>query len=96
MELAYVLLSDRELLDALAGLRGWSVYEGKLVKTFQFSAYTEGLAFACAIGHVAERLNHHPDLLVGYRKVTVAIVTHDVGGLSPYDVELARRIDLLG
>lgn len=93
MELAYVPLSDQQLLDALAELRGWSVYEGKLVKTYQFASYAEGLVFASAVGHIAERLNHHPDLLIGYRKVTIAVMTHDVGGLSPYDVELARRID---
>lgn len=96
MELAYVALTEPQLLEALGELRDWSVYEGKLVKTFQFAAYGDGLVFASAVGHLAERLNHHPDLLIGYRKVTIAVVTHDVGGLSPYDVELARRIDLLG
>jgi 4a-hydroxytetrahydrobiopterin dehydratase len=52
--------------------------------------------FACAIGHLAEALNHHPDLLVGYGKVRVVLVTHDAGGgLTEYDFELARRIEKL-
>ena len=71
-------------------------YEAHVIsKTFSFKTYKDGLVFASAVGFVADKLNHHPDMAVGYAKVSISVNTHDVGGLSPYDFELARRIDCL-
>ena len=53
------------------------------------------LIIAVAVAHQAEGLNNHPDLGIGYKKVTVRVSTHDVGGISPYDFELARRVSSL-
>lgn len=94
-ELAYRLLTDDELSTGLASLDGWSVEDGKITKTFEFSKYLDGVAFASKVGETAEELNHHPDILLTYGKVKVSVNTHDVGGLSPYDLELARRIERL-
>jgi 4a-hydroxytetrahydrobiopterin dehydratase len=94
-KLEHRLLTDAELADGLVELDGWGIEEGKLTKRFEFKNYKDGLVFALAIGHVADRLDHHPDLEVGYAKVKVAVSTHSVGGLSPFDLELARRIDAL-
>lgn len=91
--LEYRLLSDSEISDGLAGLEGWTVEEEKLTKRFTFKTYKDGLVFAVAVGYLADKMNHHPDLEVGYAKLKVAVNTHDVGGLSPYDLELARRIE---
>lgn len=95
MELAYRKLDESEAQSALRALDGWSILEGKLSKSFDFKAYKDGVVFASAVGFVADKLNHHPDIHIGYGKVSVAVNTHDVGGLSPYDFELARRIDSL-
>jgi 4a-hydroxytetrahydrobiopterin dehydratase len=95
MKLEYVRLSDDQVRDAMAGLTDWEVRDGQLTRTFSFETYKDGVVFASAVGFLADKLNHHPDLTVGYGKVTVAVNTHDVGGLSPYDFELARRIDVL-
>jgi 4a-hydroxytetrahydrobiopterin dehydratase len=95
MELRYVKLSDSEVEEALGSLAGWAVEDGQLAKTFGFESYLAGSAFASAVAQVAEELNHHPDILIGYQKVRVSMNTHDVGGLSPYDFELARRIDAI-
>lgn len=95
MELAYVKLDDVEVRDALRDLSGWVVDHGKLAKSFEFAAYQEGVLFAAAVGVVADHLNHHPDIHIGYRKATISVNTHDVGGISPYDFELARRIEAL-
>ena len=95
MRLEYVKLSDEQANDALGELSGWEIKEGKLSKTFSFDSYKDGVVFGSAVGYVADKLNHHPDLAIGYGKVTVAVNTHDVGGLSPYDFELARRIESL-
>lgn len=95
-QLSYTKLTDNQIAAALTGLPGWSVENGALTKLFALPSYTAGLVFACAIGHLAEALNHHPDLLVGYGKVRVVLVTHDAGGgLTEYDFELARRIEKL-
>lgn len=93
--LEYRKLEGKEIEEGLANLPQWKIQDGKLTRTFDFPAYQEGLVFASACGFVADKLNHHPDLLIGYGKVTVAVNTHDVGGISPYDFELARRIDTL-
>lgn len=95
MELRYTKLTDAELTAAVADRRDWSVSDGMLTRLFEFKTYKEGLVFAGAVGWVADKLNHHPDILIGYGKVTVSTVTHDAGGLTSYDFELARRIDAL-
>lgn len=93
--LEYRLLTESELEQALAALPGWSIENGLLVKRFEFKTYKDGLVFAMAVGHMADKLDHHPDLTIGYAKLQVAMSTHAVGGLSPYDVELARLIETL-
>jgi 4a-hydroxytetrahydrobiopterin dehydratase len=93
MQLEYRLLTESELAEGVAGLNGWSVEDGKLTKRFMFKTYKDGLVFALAVGHVSDSLDHHPDIEVGYAKVRVSVNTHSVGGLSPYDLELAKRID---
>lgn len=95
MELAYRKLDESEAKTALASTPGWTIEDEKLTKNFKFEAYKDGVVFASAVGFVADKLNHHPDILVGYAKVNIAVNTHDVGGLSPYDFELAKRIDAL-
>jgi 4a-hydroxytetrahydrobiopterin dehydratase len=95
MELAYRLLSSQELASGLEGLPGWQVVDGKLHKVYSFDDYAMGVVFASSVGYVANKLDHHPDILIGYQKVDVSVNTHAVKGLSPYDLELARRIESL-
>ena len=94
-DLAYIKLADDEIATRIAALDGWAVENGLLTKKFAFKTYKDGVVFAAAVGHVADKLNHHPNITVGYAKVSISVNTHDVGGLSPYDFELARRIDTL-
>jgi len=93
--LEYRKLSEADVEAEIALVEGWAIEDDKLTKRFSFKTYKDGLVFALAVGQVADNLNHHPDLEVGYAKVRVAVNTHDVGGISPYDFELARRIDAL-
>lgn len=95
MELAYVLLSPEQVAEQLAELPGWTVTDGFLGKEFAFESYLKGVDFAAKVGYAAEDLDHHPDITITWRKVTIRMNTHAVNGLSPYDFELARRIDLL-
>ena len=94
-ELSYKKLSGQEVQDGLKDLPGWSLQDGMVAKEFAFETYAAGLVFATACGHMAEQLNHHPDLFIGYRRVRVAFTTHDAGGLTAYDIEAARRVQAL-
>jgi 4a-hydroxytetrahydrobiopterin dehydratase len=90
-------LTDAEVNDRLETLSGWERDGDKLARTFKLDSYMAGLALATAIGTVCEGLNHHPDLIIGWRKVTVSLTTHDAGNkISHKDFEAAERIDALG
>lgn len=86
-------LSPQEIDEALSDLKGWTFENDKFHKTFTFSSFNEAFGFLCRVALHAERLNHHPELFNVYAKVTVDLSTHDVGGVSELDVELAKRID---
>ena len=90
-------LSDAEINASLAKLNGWARDGDALVKEFAFDNYLAGLAFASAVGVVAEGLDHHPDMTIGWRRVTVSFTTHDAGNqLSAKDVAAAAAVDALG
>lgn len=95
MTLEYRKLADSEIQSELSHVPNWRVDEGHLVRLFEFHSYLEGPLFALKVAHIAEDLNHHPDIIIGYRKVWVRVNTHDVGGISPFDFELASRIDVV-
>ena len=94
-ELKYVKLSDEEVSSGLEGAPGWALENGQLARVFSFTNYLAGVDFAASVGQAAEGLNHHPDILITWCKVRVSVNTHDVGGISPYDFELVRRVDAL-
>ena len=93
MKLEYRKLTEAEIAVAIADAAGWSIQEGQLTKEFTFPAYLDGVNFAAQVGQIAEKLNHHPDILIKWCRVVIAVNTHDVQGISPYDFELARLID---
>ena len=86
-------LDSEQIDENLRLVIGWSVEHGKLTKQFDFKSYSEGVLFAAAVAHAADKMDHHPDLTIGYQKVVVAVNTHDVGGISHLDFELARTVD---
>ena len=94
--LEYRKLSDSEIQTELTRYPEWALEDGKLVRRFAFKTYKDGLVFAVAVGYLADMLDHHPDMEVGFQSVKVSLSTHSVGGLSPFDMELAKRIDGLG
>lgn len=90
-----VKLTEDQIAEHLRLVLGWDVIDGKLSKTFTFKSYASGVVFAVAVANAADNMDHHPDLTIGYQKVTVAVNTHDVGGISPWDFELARKVDIV-
>jgi len=87
------VLSEAELQAALSDLPGWEVRDGWLRRTFDTPGWTHTMLLANTIAYLAEAAWHHPDLSLGYAKVTVKLQTHRVRGITESDVELARRID---
>ncbi|MGQ9886926.1 MAG: 4a-hydroxytetrahydrobiopterin dehydratase [Aggregatilineales bacterium] len=90
-------LTEAEIAARLARLNGWERDGDRITKTFKLDSYMAGLALAAAIGTVCEGLDHHPDLLIGWRRVQVSFTTHDAGGkLSAKDFDAAEKVDALG
>jgi 4a-hydroxytetrahydrobiopterin dehydratase len=86
-------LSDADVQAALAQLPGWERVGDEIVKTYECASFPEAIAFVVRIGFFAEKANHHPDLDIRWRNVRVALTTHDAGGLTDRDVELAHAIE---
>ncbi len=91
------LLSDGERSEILPGLDGWAMAEGRdaLTKRFVFDDFVQAFGWMTRVALVAERLNHHPEWSNTYRTVEVTLSSHDAGGLTRRDVELARLMNKL-
>jgi 4a-hydroxytetrahydrobiopterin dehydratase len=79
-------------LDAPGG-PDWHLIAGKLVKSVVCAGFVGALAYVGEVGRLAEAANHHPDIDIRYQRVTLALSTHDSGGITQLDVDLARAID---
>jgi 4a-hydroxytetrahydrobiopterin dehydratase len=91
----YRKLSDREIDKELAELVGWKIVDGKLQKAIEFSSFVQAFGFMTQVAIEAEKMNHHPEWHNVYNKVTIDLVTHDIGGISNFDFRLARAIDAI-
>ncbi|HXY39947.1 MAG TPA: 4a-hydroxytetrahydrobiopterin dehydratase [Vicinamibacteria bacterium] len=85
-------LDDQQITQKLLALPGWERRGQEIRRTFSFSDFKTALAFVNRVGELAEAMNHHPDIDIRYSRVTLALTTHDAGGLSARDFELASRI----
>ncbi len=88
-------LSAEQAQVNLGKLKGWQIEAGQLVKTFQFHHFRESLAFVNKIGELAESAGHHPDIDIRYSRVRLSLSTHDAGGITEKDFDLAARADRL-
>lgn len=85
--------SHAQITTALTGLDGWAADGDTIVRTFKFPDHIEALGFVVRVGVVAETMNHHPDLRIVYATVDIRLSSHDAGGVTERDVELAKRIN---
>jgi 4a-hydroxytetrahydrobiopterin dehydratase len=88
-------LSQPEIDRALAGVSGWSQQGDAIIRVYTLPSFPAALVFACAVGNLAERADHHPDILIQYKKVTLTLSTHSEGGLTVKDFALAHEIDTI-
>jgi 4a-hydroxytetrahydrobiopterin dehydratase len=86
-------LSIEQANSMLAALPGWEIAAGELVRTYKFSDFVAALGFVNRVGQLAEKAGHHPDIDIRYNKVRLALVTHDAGGLTVKDFDLAAEAD---
>ena len=86
-------LSDTEAQSRVGSVPGWTIENGELTRTFKLATFPAALLFVSAVGHLAEAAEHHPDILIKWRNVSLSLVTHDVGGLTEKDFSLASRIN---
>ncbi len=89
------LLATDDLVKAVADLPGWSVASDGLSigRTFEFRNFSEAFAFMTRTALAAEKMNHHPDWSNVYKTVKVTLSTHDRGGVTELDIELAKRMN---
>lgn len=79
-----------------AGLpEGWERDGDEIVRAFDFDSYLAGIGFAAGVGGVAEEAFHHPEIVIGYKSVEVRFTSHEAGGITEDDLELAERVNEL-
>ena len=88
-------LSDIDIQRRLGTLTGWTRRDDAITKTFKFRGFPQSVEFVERIVAPAELMNHHPDVDVRYDKVSITLSTHDAGGLTANDFDLAAEIDQL-
>ena len=86
-------LSEIEVQNAIASLNGWKIEKNGIIKNFVFKNFREVLNTMNKIGEVAEEMNHHPEWFNVYNKLKIRLSTHDKGGITQLDIELAKAID---
>jgi 4a-hydroxytetrahydrobiopterin dehydratase len=89
-------LTSDQVTAELAATPGWELADGQISRTVTRKDFRDSLLFVNAVGYLAERASHHPDIFVSWNKVTLTLVTHSAGGLTANDFALARQINDLG
>ena len=88
-------LSSEQISEQLKNLPGWSVKEEKLHRDFEFESFNQAFGFMTRAAMEIEKMNHHPEWFNVYNKLTVELMTHDAGGITENDIELAKILNSL-
>ena len=89
------LLTEAEIATRLAEIPKWTRIGSAITRSWEFEDFAEALVFINRVGALAEAVNHHPDIANSWNKVTLTLTTHDRGGLTDFDFDLAKKIDAL-
>ncbi len=95
ISMAAPVLTADQLDSALNDLTGWTVESGKLHRDYQFDSFVEAFGFMSSVALVAEAMGHHPEWFNVYNRVSIDLVTHDSGGITQLDVDLAKKANQL-
>jgi 4a-hydroxytetrahydrobiopterin dehydratase len=88
-------LTDPEIQERLAGLDGWTLEGSAIRKQYTLGSFPDAVAFVTRLAFDAESADHHPDILINYKRVTLTFSTHSEGGLTQKDFDGARTVDAL-
>ena len=88
-------LSQADIDKEIASLPGWSVVNEKLHKEFQFDSFNQAFGFMSRAAMEIEKMNHHPEWFNVYNKITIELTTHDAGGITRKDTDMARILNSL-
>ncbi len=88
-------LATEEIEAAITSLAGWSIQDGKLHKEFKLKDFVQAFGLMAQVALVAEAMNHHPEWSNVYNRVRIDLSTHESGGITERDIELAGRIDAI-
>ena len=86
-------LSDDQVAEHMKSVPGWAFKQNQIERAYRFSDFKGSMAFVNRVAALAEELDHHPDILILYDRVTLSLTSHDSGGLTERDFRLAGRID---
>ncbi len=89
------VLNKEQVDAALTNFDGWSFKENGIEKNFVFEDFKEALSVMMGIGIIAEEMNHHPEWFNVYNKLDIRLSTHDAGGVTQKDIDLATRIEMI-
>lgn len=88
-------LSEKDIIEELKNLSGWSKVNEKLHKEFQFESFNQAFGFMTRAAMEIEKMNHHPEWFNVYNRITIELTTHDAGGITKNDVNLAKILNSL-
>ncbi len=86
-------LTEDQITDALRGAPDWALVGEAIQKTYQFRDFLTAMQFVDTVADAAEQAQHHPDILIRYNRVTLTLATHDAGGITTKDFDLAKTSD---
>lgn len=86
-------LTEEQVRSALENLPRWALHDGKLHREYKFSDFAHAFGFMTTAAVLIEKMNHHPEWSNVYNRVTIDLVTHDAGGITGLDVELAQVLE---
>ncbi|HUN37961.1 MAG TPA: 4a-hydroxytetrahydrobiopterin dehydratase [Trebonia sp.] len=89
------LLTSDQVEVQLTATPGWALADGQIVRTVTKKDFGDALRYVNAVGYLAEKANHHPDIAISWNKVTLSLVSHSAGGLTEQDFDLARSVNAL-
>jgi 4a-hydroxytetrahydrobiopterin dehydratase len=90
-----VKMTENDIKKALSSMKEWSYKDNEIYKEYVFNNFMQSVKFVNIIAPVAESVKHHPDIFISYNKVRVTLTTHDEGGVTEKDIDLAKKIDSL-
>ena len=86
-------LTEKEIADSLKKVPGWKRQNDEISRLYVFSGFIAAMAFVNHVAGLAEGIDHHPDILIQYKRVALTLSTHSAGGLTDLDFTLAKTID---